>query len=289
MPIFIVLFAGVLAISSASILIRFMPDVPAIVIAFWRLAISTILTFPLAGYKKEIRRPGHEDFLTLLSGGFFLAVHFTLWISSLKLTTVASAVVLGTTTPIWVSIVSHFLLKEKNTRAEWTGILIAVLGGFLVGYGDIELSKRAILGDVLATVSAWAISGYFVVGRKLRKRMSLLNYTSFVYAFAAFFLLIFAKISGLKITGYSNTDYFLFILLAIFPQLIGHNALNWALSRMKASIVTLSVLGEAVISGTLAVFLFKEIPSVFAFIGYILIISGIVISTRKNTGEASRS
>jgi drug/metabolite transporter (DMT)-like permease len=279
MPVIIVLAIGVIAISSASILIRLLPNVPALSIAAWRLVFSAALTIPLAAKKGQLEELDRNSAFLGFLGGFFLAVHFSLWITSIKLTTVASAVVLGTTTPIWVSIVSHFFLNEKNNFQEWLGILISVLGGFLVGYGDIGLSKSALLGDLLALLSAWAISAYFIIGRKLRTRLSLLAYTATVYTSAAIFLLVFCLVAGAPLTGFKPKEYFLLFLLALLPQLVGHNALNWALARLKASLVTLSVLAEAVISGTLAAIIFHEIPPLPAFLGYFLIIGGIVFTT----------
>lgn len=285
MPVIIVLAAGVLAISSASILIRLLPDVPALAIAAWRLVFSSALTIPFAlARRREIQISG-PILASGIAGGFFLSVHFSLWITSVKLTTVASAVVLGTTTPIWVSIVSHLFLNEKNTKSEWMGILTAVLGGILVGYGDIGLSRSALLGDFLALMSAWAISAYFIIGRNMRRNISLLNYTSIVYTASSLFLAVFCLIAGVPLTGYSSRDFFLLFLLAVLPQLVGHNALNWALSRLKASIVTLSVLAEAVISATLAAMIFKEVPPPLAIAGYGLIIGGIVFAFRNAEGR----
>lgn len=281
MPVIFILSIGVLAISSASIIIRLLPDVPALSIAAWRLIFSSLLTYLIAFKRDNFEKPEYRDFLLSIFAGFFLAVHFSLWITSIKLTTVASAVVLGTTTPIWVSIVSHFLLKEINSRLEWLGIIVAVIGGVLVGSGDISLTSKAVFGDALALASAWAISGYFILGRSLRKRLSLTTYTLIVYSSSAVFLVIFCLFSGTPLTGFSKKEFFLLFLLALFPQIIGHNALNWALARLKASIVTLSVLAEAVISGTLAAILFKEIPPTIAFIGYFLIMLGLLVVSKE--------
>lgn len=281
MPVWIVLTLGVAAISSAAILVRLLPAVPAVAIAAWRLTFATLITLPIAYTRRELTVSDRKLLLPGMLGGAFLALHFFLWFSSLKMTTVASSVVLGTTTPIWVSLVSHFFLGEKLSRREWIGILVAVGGGFLVGAGDISLSQRHLLGDFVALISAWAISIYFLIGRGLRKRLSLLNYTSIVYTTAAVLLMFFTIASGVSPVSFAARDYFILLMLAVFPQLIGHNSLNWALSRLKASLVTVSVLGEAVLSGIAAAIIFKEMPQPLALPGYILIISGIYLATTR--------
>lgn len=283
MPVWLVLTLGVAAISSAAILVRLLPTIPAVAIAAWRLTFAALITLPIAYSRRELKYPGMRMSAAGMLGGAFLALHFFLWFSSLKMTTVASSVVLGTTTPIWVSLVSHFFLGEKLSQREWLGITVAVIGGFFVGAGDISLSSQHLLGDLVALISAWAISIYFLIGRNLRKQLSLLNYTSIVYTTAAIVLMVFTLLSGISPISFTMRDYFILFMLAVFPQLIGHNSLNWALARLKASLVTVSVLGEAVLSGIAAAIIFGEIPEPLAIPGYILIMLGIYLSTSKST------
>jgi len=74
-----------LAISSASIIIRLLPEVPALSIAAWRLTLSALITLPLALRKQELKRIDLKSLLLSSLGGFFLAVHFSLWITSINL------------------------------------------------------------------------------------------------------------------------------------------------------------------------------------------------------------
>lgn len=293
MPVGLVLAIGIVAISSAGILVRLLPGVPALSIAAWRLGLSALVTVVAVAVVGRRSRAG----LAYTAGeyapytvrsalaGLFLAAHFSLWITSLKLTTVASSVVLATTTPMWVSVVSHFFLGERNTAREWLGVASGVLGGVLVGAGDFGLTGRAVLGDALALLSAWAVSGYFLLGRQVRRRVSLLQYTVVAYAAGALALLPVAWAVGGPLTRVTGREFLLLLCFAVVPQLVGHNALNWALARMKASVVTLSVLGEAVLTGIAAAVIFGEYPPALALVGYILILSGICLATAR--GEAA--
>ncbi len=280
MPVWIALAAGVAAVSSASIFIRFLDVVPALAIAAWRLSFATLLTVLAAAPRGEIRRPTSGEAWAAALSGLFLAVHFAAWIESLKWTTVASSVVLVSTTPIWVGLLSHFWLKERLNGREWVGIGLAVLGGALVGLGDIQISLGALWGDFLALVGAWTVTGYFLLGRRLRREFSLLGYTVLAYPVAALALILAALLARTPLLGYGPREYFLFFLLAAVPQMIGHNAFNWALGHVKASLVAVTILGEPVGAGILAYLIFREVPTPLALVGGVVLLAGIYVTAR---------
>src|SRR5512132_4369544 len=83
-----------------------------------------------------LRSLTRADLLLGLVSGLFLAVHFGTWISSLEFTTVASSVVFVSTGPLWVALLSPVLLNERLTRAAVVGLVVAILGGILIGLSD---------------------------------------------------------------------------------------------------------------------------------------------------------
>ncbi len=283
-----VLLAGILSISFAAIFIRFCDDVPSIMIAAWRLTAASVVLlvfFRLRGHTfKKVTR---EDFILSLLGGLFLALHFILWITSLKYTSVASSVVLVTTNPIFVGIFSYFFLKEKLNIELIIGIILCLIGSTLIAAGDsgfeqlIIVNRQALLGDILALAGAIMASGYLLVGSKAREKLDILTYITIVYTFAAFILIILSFILDIPFTGYRNSSYLYMVLLAIIPQLVGHTAFNWALKHIKASMVAITILGEPIGATILAYLFFNESVSRFQLIGVVTIFAAILISSRK--------
>src|SRR5215216_4097290 len=187
------LLTAILAVSTASIFIRFaQADVPSLVIAALRLTCATILLAPLAltSHIEELRDLTRKELMLGAISGLFLAVHFATWISSLEYTSVASSVVFVSTGPLWVALLSPMLLNERLTRAANIGLGLALLGGSVIALADActwsgglrcpELNQvmqgRAMWGNFLALTGAWAVSGYLIIGRKLRANMSLIPY-----------------------------------------------------------------------------------------------------------------
>ena len=296
------IIGGILAVSTSSILIRFAnQDAPSLVIAAYRLTLASLILAPIAltRYRTEIMRLSRKELILGLLSGFFLALHFATWISSLEYTTVASSVVLVTTTPLWVGLLSPIILREPSGKPIIIGMLLALIGGGIVGISDsciwqmglicppisTFLHGTAFFGDILAICGALMAAGYIMIGRRLRAKMSLIPYIFVVYGMAALSLLIILFFSGQPAIGYQPSTYLWLLLLAIVPQLIGHSTFNWALRFMPASIVSITLLGEPIGSTILAFIILKESPTFLKIFGAIIILAGIYISSLKHVDQ----
>lgn len=303
-PPFIAIFFGILAVSTASIFIRFaQKEATSLVIAAWRLTIASIILVPIAAstHRRELTSLNRSDLLMALLSGFFLALHFATWITSLQYTTVASSVVLVSTIPLWVALLSPFTIKEPIRSAVAVGLILALVGGAIVGISDScsitagrltcpsvvnFMHGRAFLGDVLAVCGAIAGAGYLLIGRKLRTKMSLVSYISLVYGMAAIVLIIIMFSARENPIGYSPMIYLWLVLLAVIPQLMGHTTFNWALGYLSAAYVSITLLGEPIGSTILAYIILNEKPTVIKLIGGVLILVGIYIASRSEVTKA---
>lgn len=291
------LMIAILAVSTASIFIRFAQrDAPSLVIAALRLTLASLALAPaaLTRHSTELRKMDRAQLGLGLLAGLFLAIHFATWISSLEYTTVASSVVLVSTGPLWVALLSPLILRERLTRTVWTGMGLAVLGGLTIGLSDVcrwsgrlacdpvgdALRGGAMFGNFLALAGAWAVAGYLLIGRMLRNNIGLIPYIFMVYGMAALCLLGLMLAAGQTPLHYRADTYVWILLLALIPQLIGHSTYNWALAYLPASLVGITTLGEPIGSAVLAYFILQETPTSFTAAGAVLILAGIYFSTR---------
>lgn len=291
------LLAAIAAVSTASIFIRFaQADAPSLVIAALRLTFATLLLSPIAltRYRNDLKSLTKSEISLGILSGIFLAAHFATWITSLEYTTVASSVVFVATGPLWVALLSPLLLNERLTRTAVFGLMIAILGGTMIGLSDAcvwdaglhcptlnqVLQGRAMWGNFLALLGAWTVSGYLIIGRKLRARMSLVPYIFLVYGIAGVLLLVLMFATNGSPFGYRPQSYGWIFLLAAIPQLIGHSTFNWALGYLPAAFVAVTTLGEPIGSAILAFFLLNETPKPAVMIGGVLILVGIYLASR---------
>ncbi len=284
----LVLLVGVLSISFSAIFVKFCDDVPAIMIATYRLVIASSILLAIFKIKgSSFNTVKKKDLMFCLLSGFFLSLHFVSWITSLKYTSVANSVVLVSTNPIFLGLFSYLVLREKQDTELIIGIILSFLGSITLAVGDsglfnlILVDKKVLFGDILALTGAVMISGYLIVGSKVRKRLDIFTYITLVYSFCAIYLLVISIVLQVPFKGYKSSSYLSMILLAIIPQLLGHTSFNWALKHLKTSMVAIAILGEPVGAILLAYLFFKETIDSFQLIGIILVFAAIIIATRK--------
>lgn len=301
---YLVLFGGVLVAASASILIRLAQEqgVPSSTIAAGRLILAALILLPLALPRAlpELRRLGRRDLLLGVASGVVLALHFNAWISSLAYTSVASSVALVATNPLWVALASLLLFRERLDGPTLLGVVLSIAGSALIGLSDsgAQAAPDALLGDGLALLGALAASAYFLIGRELRGRLSLLAYIWLVYSSAALVLLAVASVVGWGSTttptgqplllGITLPAWLCLLGLALGPQLLGHTAFNWSLRHLSATFVAVAILGEPIGSALLALLIFDESFAPLQLIGFLLLLGGIAtaaLSERRGTAR----
>jgi drug/metabolite transporter (DMT)-like permease len=188
------------------------------------------------------------------------------------------------------------ILKERSSRMTIVGLAVAIIGGMIVSLagecaittaglachpGNVSASGNAILGNALALVGAVCAGFYLIIGRVLRKTVDLSVYVYCIFACAGLFLVLFALLAGKSFFPYSWAAYAFCLALAVFPQIVGHTSLNWALAYLPVGLVAIVLLGEPVGSTILASIFLKEIPTVWELTGGIVILSGIFIASRQ--------
>jgi drug/metabolite transporter (DMT)-like permease len=295
---YIALLCGVLAVASASIMIRLAQysGMPSTVIAAGRLGFAALILLPIAIWRAgpELRALRRQDVMLGVAAGAVLAIHFVAWISSLAYTSVASSVALMATNPLWIALASLVLLRERLLPLTLLGVVLTFTGSMLIGFSDGSGTgaSNALLGDGLALAGALAVAGYFLVGRALRRRLSTLAYIWLVYTSAAIILVIVVLVTGgggatgwRGLLEYPPAAYALLLGLALGPQLLGHTIFNWALRDLSATFVSVAVLGEPIGAALLALLIFGEGFAPWQLVGFTLLLLGIAIAARAEGAD----
>ena len=273
---------GVAAVSTAAVLIR-LADAPALAIAAYRLSLASLVTFPLATARdpRALRSLSLSRFLWCMASALALAVHFAAWIASLEHTSVASSVVLVTTSPLLIAAVSHVAYRERLTPAVAGGIALGAAGGLTLALGDRAAGGGELYGDFLALIGAAASGAYFLIGRRVRRELSNVSYIAVVYLGSAAMLMAAVVVTGTTLTGFSAGTYWMILLITLLPQLLGHSSLNWALGHLSATLVAVAVMAEPVGATILAWLILGEPPPAASVVGGALVLSGVYIAFRR--------
>jgi drug/metabolite transporter (DMT)-like permease len=283
--VWLVLALGVVAVSSAAILVRQAQrhGAPSLFIAAFRLTASALLLAPFAWRRHagELRGLTRRDLLWAGLAGVFLAVHFAAWIWSLEFASVLVCGVFVWAVPLWVALLEVVALRTALPRWTMVGLCVATAGGLLVGLQSAESfggGSNPALGAGLATVGAAAEAAYLIVGRKLSGRMALTAYLTLVYGAGAAALLLALAVVQPPLDGLSATGYGWLFAVALVPQLIGHSSFNFALRRLSATIVSMAAQMEPALGAVLAFAVLRERPAALQIVGGLVVFAGTLLA-----------
>lgn len=290
---------AVIAISTSAIFIRW-SGAPSIVKAFYRVLFMTGLVAPFA--LRDIN--GHRaisgrDLGFAVVSGLALAAYFGSFFKSLEWTSVAASVTLISTQPIFVGVGAALLLNERLTSRMVVGMIVALAGAFAMSVGPLVVDPLFSGGDIVAALAtafagspaqlsgnALAFGGalagaiYTLTGRSLRQRLSLFVYTFIIYTVCTVTLGCLAIGTGAQLLGYTQTEWILFLAMALIPGMFGQTVINWALKYVESSVVSVSLLGDPVAATILALVLLGEVPGAVTILGGVVVLVGIHFTNR---------
>ncbi len=273
---------AILFISTSAVIVK-LASAPASVIAMYRLAFAILIMLPLVlrNYRNSFRQIKMSDWGFGSLAGISLAFHFILWFESLNYTSVASSVVLVTLQPLFAFIGTYLFFKEKLTLLAIAGGVTAVAGSIVISWGDFRISGMALWGDLLALTACAMVTAYLLFGQNIRKRLDLIPYTFIVYGIAALTLILYNILLRYPFFSYPSSDWGYFLLLAIFPTLLGHSLLNWAVKWVSVNVISMSILFEPIGASILAYFILGEKLHTMQWIGGGIIITGLYLFIRS--------
>jgi len=276
---YLALAIGMIAISTSAILIRFSNSDP-LVIGSYRQSFATLLFVPFLFKDRanELLTIPRSKIIEMAIAGILLGGHFGFFISSVKATSIAASVLLGTCHVVYVAIIGWLILGERLNQRAIYGMIIALFGIIVLFWGDLVEDPGNFRGNILAFISGILAGLYYLGGRRLRKEISLPMYALVVYFFSALTMWSVVIVQDLQYQSLPVVEIQLFILMALIPTLLGHTTQNWALAYLPAYVVSISLLAEPVGSGILAWFVFDELPSLGVFIGGLTVLVGVYVA-----------
>lgn len=275
---YLTLFLGVFALSTSAIFVK-LAAAPSSITAFYRLFFALLFLLPLLLLDKaswqDLRSLSKRQWQTGLLSGLFLAIHYILWFESLNYTSVASSTVIVTLQPLFSFVGSYFLFKERFSTGAIISSIVALIGSFIIAWGDFQISMQALYGDLLAFIAAGFITAYFFIGQHMRQKLAVVPYSILGYAASAFFLAVYALSQQLSFIDYSQSTWTAFLGIAFISTILGQMLLNWLLKWLSTSVISMSILGETIGTCILAYFILGEIITLRQGIGIIVTLFGL--------------
>ncbi len=286
-----ILFFGVIMVTTSSFIIRF-ANQDSYALAFVRVLITSIYSLCLALIISKSKSSDSivKEKLTVKDAGLIflagasLASHFAWWFSSLDYIPISTSLSLTNTAPVWLALISFFLLKTKMNYRQVGAILLVVLGTIIlfieaIGFDfSVILIENTSFGLILALSSAIGFAIYLLIAKLLLSKYGLWRYFGLVNLSSAITLIFWLLVQN-KISVLLNIDlWFWGALLALFPGILGHAVYNWSMSKLHQVDVAIATLGEPILGTILAWIIFTEVLSPLQSIGLSFLLLAIIIS-----------
>lgn len=271
---------GALGFSSGIIFNRAIGGLNGPQIAFFRalsgLALFSLFalrdrqTFRVRSYRAEIPR--------LVGLGVAVGATATLYMTSLRYTTAATAVLLNNTAVVYVALLSPWMLKETRPRFTWISVALALVGMvFITDPAHIDLRSESWLGIMAALATGITYAFAMLFSRLLGERVSGVTQSWWSIGIAALIAAPFA-VGAPWMTVRANWHWL--VALGTLALSIPYFLYFQGLKRVKAQIVSMVGLLEPVCGVLIGIFLFQEIPSILGFVGIGMILASMVLISR---------
>lgn len=257
----------------------------------WLLALVVLL--PLAGgllkpSSDVWRHWRHLAVLSLFSIGGYNALLYL----ALNTSTPINVTLVGAITPVWMLLIGKVRFKVAVSRRQMLGAVLSITGVLLVlsrGQWELLWGLRLVAGDlyILLASMAWAYYSWMLVHPTPESTTLRTNWAGFLLGQVVFGLVWSAAFAGAEWTlasphitwGWPLVGALVFI--AVGPAVVAYGAWGAGVARAGPAVagffINLTPLFTAVLS---AAFL-GEMPQVFHALAFVLIVSGIVLSSRR--------
>mgnify|MGYP001214239674 FL=1 len=269
-----------LSVSTSPIIARYLENVPAVTISFWRMCFGAIILWGISLIKKQPPLKNKNLHQTLIAG-ILLGIHFALFFGSIKLTTIANATFLGTLAPIFTFCIEKFILKRSHSYILLMGLVFAICGATIIVSNNFDFSSNHTIGNLLAVACSIFLGAGFIISENVRKKVDTISFSKTLFSTAAFTLFIIAFIIDSSLIGYSWENYMGLILLGIVPTLLGHGSMYFAIRHVSPTVVAATPMGEPIMASLMAWYLFNESVSIITIIGGTFTLIGLFLLAKQ--------
>ena len=245
-----------------------------------------------SGFRAPIEK---KDWKVLVLGGIFgVALNQMLFFAGLNLTFPIHASLIMMSTPLLITFISMFLLKDRVSWDKALGLALGIGGAVLLMSAGktITMTGSSTLGDLLVFANAASYAVYLVIIKPLMQRYRPIIVIRWVFLFGFLFVLPFGLPQFLRIDWslFRPADYaavgFIVICVTFFTYLWNIFALRHLSPATAGAYIYLQPIFAAVISILFIgeeVTLVKILATVLVFSGVYLVNFGI---KRKKTAVA---
>lgn len=243
-----------------------------------RLLVGSIALGALVAARRDPLPPPRDYRGLLVCGLLWFGAYNVLLNAAERLVDAGTAAMLVNIGPVFIALLSGYLLREGFPRRLLLGCAVAFAGTVIIGLATSTRGLQAGFGALLCVAAAAAYSAGTVAEKPLLSRTSALTVTWLACTIGAISCLPFAPQLARELGRGSAASLAWVLYLGIFPTAIGFTFWAYALARTSAGrlgATTYLVPPLAVVMGWL---LLGDVPPALALVGGLLCLGGVAIT-----------
>mgnify|MGYP003817984659 CR=1 FL=1 len=199
---------------------------------------------------------------------------------SIRMTTIANALMTHYMTPVMVAVTAPFILKERFTKITALSLIMSIIGlALIIDVTNLRFESADFIGSVLGLASAVSYAAVILVGRNFKTSINPLIY---IIAQSSSALIFMSFLTNYKIWEFDKVSLILLATFALFNIAGAAYLFYKSLTKITASAVSIIGYIEPVGAIGISVFLFDEPLSFQKGIGGILILLSAAVVNIKN-------
>jgi drug/metabolite transporter (DMT)-like permease len=248
-------------------------DLDAQVLTFYRLAFAALALLIVAVALRtlaKLRLARHRARIALI--GSLLGAHWFLYFATIKLSSVAVAVLMAYLAPIAIALIAPFVLPEQRSRVALFALAPAALGVALVALGGEEGGAMRPLAFAAGLATAATYAALVLLTKRIADEVPLIALTTWNYVIAAVAVVPLLATAD-RIVPTAGELPAVLALGVVFTALSGYLYI-WLLRRVTAQAIGILAYIEPVSAALLAWALLEEKLTWQVLVGGALVIGG---------------
>lgn len=274
------LMAGVIAISIFPVLVKWAP-VSGISSAFYRMCIAVVMLLPYVLLKKQLRKPARNLWLPIFICGILFGSDIAIWNLSIHYSNATQATLLTNLSPVWVGIGSAVFLNERPGKSFWIGTMVALSGMIILMGPEIFMAMQFDKGFLMAVTSGLLYASYMIVSKRVLNGLNIVSFMTYSMGISSIYLLIICLILKEPLYNFTPVVWGILGIQGLVCQLLGWLTISYAVQKLDAQRVSLSLLSQSIVTGLLAWVFINEKISLQMIAGGVIILAGIGITFMK--------
>ncbi len=278
------IIAAAILWSFAGIFAKMIIGMPAQSIIFYRVTFAFVILFIfllVSGNLKEVRLKDKKTYLILFS--ILQTTTMVAYFIAILEASVSVAVLLLYTAPVYVTVFSPFILKEKLSRHGIIALVLSVTGIVLIA-DPAKLALSGLSIGIIAGIISGITFGFEVMTSKYISK----TYTGYSQAFWSFAIAMVMLLPfGIVPPGIVSGNLPGLLMLAIFPTILAVSLYFNGLKKVTAANASILGLLEPLSAVILAVLFLNEKLSIPEIAGGALILAGAALVTKEHENMKS--